>query len=139
MAKFVRIKGYSLGLFGSKVKYEYYDTDSVNCKFSSSVVDYSQHIPQGEVTKALKSGKIQGNLAQMFYDFPDGRDNGFRPPLSRNKGVDIAEVTAEQRSLTNEFRRAASDYVSGLKEGPNLPPPAVPDVGPAAASDRPSE
>lgn len=37
-----------------------------------------------------------------LYDFPDGKDNGVSLPISRKKGVDLAEVSGEVHRLNKE-------------------------------------
>ena len=38
----------------------------------------------------------------VLYDFPDGRDTGVSLPVSRKKGVDLAEVSSEVLRLNRE-------------------------------------
>lgn len=59
-----------------------------------SITDKSEFVPMKELIKKnlVASGNPQ---EQGLYDFPDGRDNGFKVPVSRMKGADIAEIQKE--------------------------------------------
>ena len=60
-----------------------------------------------------------------LYDFPDGRDTGVSLPLSRKKGVDLAEVSLEvgrfNKIIEDDLASAlelkkAKDRVAGLRD-----------------------
>lgn len=60
-----------------------------------------------------------------LYDFPDGKDNGVSLPISRRKGVDLAEVSSEinrlNREIETDFANAlelkkAKDHIAGLRD-----------------------
>lgn len=116
--------------FSVKQELKKFDTRAVNSVFDDSCVDYTQHKPQGEITKAIKSGQISGILAEALYDFPDGVDNGYRPPKSRKKGVDLAEVSQEVQAMQSDVdssikkaaRRAEAELAKqqGLQEQQRL-------------------
>lgn len=49
----------------------------------------------------------------MLYDFPDGKDNGMKVPVSRIKGLDIAELSEaikeEQKDVEGKIAKRRED------------------------------
>lgn len=73
-------------------------------EYDESITDKSHFIPMAESVKRLSVGPMSADTVATIYDFPDGKDNGMRVPLSRKKGIDIAEVSNEIRISQNKIK-----------------------------------
>lgn len=56
------------------------------------VVDDSHFVPMSEAIHQLGVNASASNNAGL-YDFPDGKDTGIPLPISRKKGVTLAEIS----------------------------------------------
>lgn len=67
--------------------------------YSESLTDKSHFVPMSEAVKRLAQQPALGrDVIASIYDFADGRDTGMAVPLSRNKGVDMAELSVSIRN-----------------------------------------
>lgn len=66
-----------------------------------SIADMSSFVPNKEIMKKAAAGQVAG---QALYDFPDGQDNGMKPPVARMKGADIAEISEEIKKKQKDIK-----------------------------------
>lgn len=82
--------------------------DSIKCVESGEfVVDDSCFCPTSEAIKQLGriSDPSSGQLAEV-YDFPNGRDNGKKLPITRRRDFnDLAEYSQEIREQTDKMNK----------------------------------
>lgn len=86
------IKRWNTSAWYAEQKKIKYDETAINkgsdsCK---SITDKSSFVPNAEIMKKARQGIING---QAVYDFQNGKDNGMKVPVSRIKGLDIAELS----------------------------------------------
>lgn len=76
-------------------------------EWEESLTDDSHFIPQSENNKSA-SPLTQADL--IYFDFHDGKDTGVPVPISRIKGVDIAEISnsvvVQNNSITDKIVEA---------------------------------
>lgn len=74
---------------------------NLRTEFDDSLADKRYFEPVRESVKNIPSGSLSDS---GLYDFPNGKDNGMQVPISRKKGVDIAEVSQSVRKDTEKVR-----------------------------------
>lgn len=86
------IKRWNTTAWWEKQKTVEYDETAINKGSNSciSITDKSSFVPNAELMKKARQGIING---QAIYDFQNGKDNGMKVPVSRIKGLDIAELS----------------------------------------------
>lgn len=92
-----------------------YTPDLPLMEFDESQTDPSFAHPASALAQGLKTSAAYGALAKQFYDFNDGKDDGSAMPISRQKGVDLAEISqdvARRRADVESEQKALSDAQS---------------------------
>lgn len=85
-------------------------------EYDKSITDPTFYTPIGSLVRKLNSqDKIAMSRDPNLYDFPDGKDTGIELPLSRQKGVDIAELSQENIELTNSVKKALNEEAKRRK------------------------
>lgn len=106
-----------------------------NSEFEDSIVDYSLHQPASRLAQDIRNGRIMGALANAYYDFPDGKDDGTAIPVSRKKGVDLAEVQEEIQDLSSAVDQAVQDGLRKQKRSAKADVPNEPVAALSATGD----
>lgn len=90
MSKIMRLSGYNIQTKNSVVEYKLPTYES-----GAYLVDDSSFCPMSEAVKQLsRTAPISADEQQMYYDFPDGKDNGMKVPVQRMPNVsDITEIS----------------------------------------------
>lgn len=84
--------------------------------FGESVTDKSHFVPMSESVKSLRGvAPLSADIIKMAYDFPNGRDNGSKVPVSRNKGIDLAVLAQDTLSLGSEIDKALAEGAKNAK------------------------
>lgn len=74
--------------------------------FTESITDKSHFVPIADAVRSLKAGSI----SPEHYDFPDGKDNGMAIPLSRQRGLDISEVSEAIVNQMEDVKGKIKDF-----------------------------
>lgn len=88
---------------------EIIDAPKIIKDMSRSVTDKTNYISDSEAIKRLTlqgSQPLTNPQLRAFYDFADGKDTGMKLPVTRLKGVDIAEVSTEIKKETENIKEA---------------------------------
>lgn len=88
---------------------ELIDAPKFKKDMSRSVTDKTNYVSDSEAIKRLTlqgSQPLTNPQLQAFYDFTDGKDTGMKLPITRLKGVDIAEVSTEIKKETENIKDA---------------------------------
>lgn len=106
---------------------ELVDYEETFADIGESVADVSSYVPISDQVRSLPAGDISLQL----YDFPDGKDNGMKVPLARQRGVDLAELSTEirnqQEDVSYRIRQYNDElqhqqYLESLKQQSSTPP-----------------
>ena len=77
-------------------------------EWEESLTDDSYFVPQSENRNISASPLTQADF--IYFDFHDGKDTGVAVPVSRIKGVDIAEISnsvvSQSGSITDKIAEA---------------------------------
>ena len=85
-------------------------------EFDDSITDPTFYTPIGSLIRKLNSqDKVAMSRDPNLYDFPDGKDTGISIPLSRRKGVDLAELSQENIELTDSVKKALNEEAKRRK------------------------
>ena len=103
----------SIGYFGSSLV----DYSIPKVSYDKSLTDRSHFVPSSEAIKRLSTmGALTASEVSQCYDFKDGRDNGMKVPVTRSKGVDIAELSQDiacaQKKLDKDIKDGLRDVAS---------------------------
>lgn len=75
--------------------------------WGESHIDASHWRPDAEIARAtILTGK--GSNSQPVYDFPDGKDTGFRPQ-TRLAGLDIVDVENAIKNIDNSVKASMEE------------------------------
>ncbi|QCS36790.1 hypothetical protein [Tortoise microvirus 104] len=82
--------------------------------FDESIVDKSLFVPVSQQLKGLQNhGMTQDDMRN--YDFIDGKDTGDKIPITRTKGLDMAELSTAIRDEQNSIKDAIDKAVQKEK------------------------
>lgn len=81
------------------------------------------------VDQMFKTGQML-QASKQYYDFPDGKDDGREPPVDRNRGIELPEIS----QAMNENEARLSEHENNIKAmarkgnakksaGDTVPPP----------------
>lgn len=88
---------------------EIIDAPKFTKDMSRSLTDKTNYVSDSEAIKRLTlqgSQPLTNPQLKAFYDFADGHDTGMKLPVTRFKGVDIAEVSTEIKKETENIKEA---------------------------------
>lgn len=79
------------------------------------IVDDSSFLPIAEALKNLQMASLTTAEKSVYYDFPDGKDDGSRVPINRRHDIkDITEISAaivdEAKINAIKLEHAVEDY-----------------------------
>ncbi|QCS37189.1 hypothetical protein [Tortoise microvirus 66] len=83
--------------------------DEHDGKWEESVVDPSYFVPTAESVKCVNSTPLSPSEVARSFDFRDGKDNGMAVPLSRKRGLDLADVSMARDKAVAELEESAAE------------------------------
>lgn len=98
--------------------------------FEPSITDKSHFVPIADAVRSLKAGSI----SPEHYDFPDGKDNGMAIPLSRQRGLDISEVSEAIVNQMEDVKGKIKDFKK--QQEIDLANKAISDIGRATSAPK---
>lgn len=97
------------------------------------IVDTSYYVPNKEANKILAKQQAGRLLNDLMYDNPKDIASGSVNVYARQKGRDLAELTAQARQLNKEITEVYEDITQQLTGNPPAPAPAsAPAPAPAS-------
>ncbi|QCS37176.1 hypothetical protein [Tortoise microvirus 64] len=95
--------------FGSiDIPTNYPDT-SDDHKWEPSETDPSYFVPTAEAVKTINTSPLSPSEIARFYDFKDGKDNGSPVPLSRKRGLDLADISEAKNRAETALKKTIDD------------------------------
>lgn len=101
------------------------------------IVDTTYYVPNKEANKILAKQRAGQLLNDLMYDNPRDIANGSVNVYARQKGRDLAELTAQARQLNREIAQVYDDITQELTG--NTPSPAPAPAPSPAPSPVPSQ
>lgn len=81
-------------------------------KWDPSITDPTFYTPVGSMVRKLTSqDRVAIQNQRQLFDFMDGKDTGIELPVSRKKGVDIAELSTEIREQTKSAKKRINEDI----------------------------
>ncbi|QCS36968.1 hypothetical protein [Tortoise microvirus 36] len=95
--------------FGSvDIPTNYPDT-SEDHKWEPSETDPSYFVPTAEAVKTINTAPLSPSEIARFYDFKNGKDNGSPVPLSRKRGLDLADISEAKNRAEAALKKTMDD------------------------------
>ncbi|QCS37161.1 hypothetical protein [Tortoise microvirus 62] len=78
-------------------------------KWEPSETDPSYFVPTAEAVKTIDTAPLSPSEIARFYDFKDGKDDGSPVPLSRKRGLDLADISEAKNRAEAALKKAVDD------------------------------
>ncbi|QCS36860.1 hypothetical protein [Tortoise microvirus 16] len=86
-----------------------YPDVSDNHEWEPSETDPSYFVPTAEAVKTINTAPLSPSEIARFYDFKDGKDDGSPVPLSRKRGLDLADISEAKNRAEAALKKAVDD------------------------------
>ncbi|QCS37311.1 hypothetical protein [Tortoise microvirus 83] len=95
--------------FGSVEFPTNYPDTSPDHKWEPSETDPSYFVPTAEAVKTINTAPLSPSEVARFYDFKDGKDDGSPVPLSRKRGLDLADISEAKNRAEAALKQSVDD------------------------------
>ncbi|QCS37369.1 hypothetical protein [Tortoise microvirus 94] len=86
-----------------------YPDTSDDHKWEPSETDPSYFVPTAEAVKTINTAPLSPSEVARFYDFKDGKDDGSPVPLSRKRGLDLADISEAKNRAEAALKKTVDD------------------------------